>query len=69
VRLTVVPPIDESAEVVLREALRRVGLEQSSTVAPRAGWWRAGIDEAVERGVPGDDYALSPRSTRGATRA
>jgi hypothetical protein len=68
-RLTVVPPIDEATEEVFREALRRVGLEQSSVVPAGAAWWRAGIDAAVERGSPDDDYARSPRSTRGATRA
>ena len=68
-QLTVVPPMDVATEEVLREALRRVGLEQCSTVAVHAAWWRAGIDEAVERGSPEEDYARSPRSTRGATRA
>ena len=67
-RLTVVPPIDEVTEGGLREAVRRVGVEPPGNVLTRAPWWRAGLDDAVERNDR-DDYALSPRSTRGATRA
>lgn len=54
------PPVDEEVEDALREVLEPVRKPEPSA------WWRAAVDEAVERD---ESYAFSPRSTRGATRA
>ena len=54
------PPVETDVEQALREAL------ESIREPERSAWWRAAVDEAVERD---EDYAFSPRSTRGATRA
>lgn len=54
------PPVDEEVAQALREAL------ESTREPQRSAWWHAAVDEAVDRD---EDYAFSPRSTRGATRA
>jgi hypothetical protein len=60
-KLEVTPRVGEGLEQALRDALAAA----NAPPRPDDAWQRAGIDEAVERG----DYAFSPRSTRGATRA
>ncbi len=54
------PPVEEEVARALREALASIREPQ------RPVWWHAAVDEAVDRD---EDYAFSPRSTRGATRA
>jgi hypothetical protein len=58
--LEVTPQVDDEVVQALREVL------QPAREPERSAWWRAAVDEAVERD---EDYAFSPRSTRGATRA
>jgi hypothetical protein len=67
VRVTVDPPLDESVARALVALLR-----ESPAIASAAtgGAWReAALKEGVERSEGEPGYALSPRSTRGATRA
>jgi len=61
----VTPPVDEEVEQVLRDALAAARAPARTDARPSDAWRRAAIVEAVE----GEDYAFSPRSTRGATRA
>ena len=56
----VTPPVDENVEEALRAVL------EPAPEPERSAWWHAAVAEAVERD---EDYAFSPRSTRGATRA
>ena len=68
--LEVVPPLPPSEEQALTEALARAGLELDGLPSTYASAWRhAGLAEATGNGDDGEGYALSPRSTRGATRA
>ena len=63
--VTVDPPLDESIASALAALIR-----ESSATASRDGAWReAALREGVERSEDEPGYALSPRSTRGATRA
>jgi hypothetical protein len=69
--LDVSPPVSEAELAVLRAALGLTGLDRHSQERQGAAWWRAGTLEAVgcEPSDRPEAYALSPRSTRGATRA
>jgi hypothetical protein len=63
------PPLGERERQALSEALARVGARANRGPSAYDSAWRAaGLREAAELDEP-DDYALSPRSTRGATRA
>ena len=64
------PPLPDDERDALARALADAGepLEQQST-AYRSAWRRAAALEAVESEPDEDGYALSPRRTRGATRA
>ncbi len=67
--LEVDPPLGEPAERALIEALERAAAHVDvAPAAYRSAWRAAGLQEAAEPEEP-DDYALPPRSTRGATRA
>ena len=59
------PPLDAR----LLEALEAVVAPGAGHPAYESVWRRTGLAEACERGPSADRYALSPRSTRGATRA
>jgi hypothetical protein len=64
------PPLEEREAAVVSRVLE-MGIGSLATQSPPAAseWRRAAAREAVE-GEPEDArYALSPRSTRGATRA
>ena len=67
----VVPAVGDEDLLLLAKALEAAGgaggpAEQRLTSL----WWRVGVEEAVEAGdEPETAYALSPRNTRGATRA
>jgi hypothetical protein len=65
-----VPP-DSRAQAVAEAALALAGVETELVrAADGGGWLVAARAEAVDRDPRGDEsYALSPRSTRGATRA
>lgn len=63
------PALGEPEQRALIEALEQAGVQSGGTPpAYRSAWRAAGLLEAVEADEP-EDYALSPRSTRGATRA
>lgn len=62
------PPPERSEREALLVALAR--LERAHADDPyRAAWRRAGLYEASAADEADASYALSPRSTRGATRA
>lgn len=68
-RHSVHPPLAEPVEQAL-VALLRTSLVNTPGPASAGGAWRlAALLEGVERSQTESDYALSPRSTRGATRA
>lgn len=68
--LDVVPPVSPDEEQALAEALGRAGIELDGHAPGYEGAWRrAGLEEATGHGDEEPGYALSPRSTRGATRA
>jgi hypothetical protein len=60
--LEVSPPVDD----VLTSAVRDLLAEEREPEPLPPAWKRAALTEGVERE---ESYALSPRSTRGATRA
>ena len=68
--LEIVPPVREPELSALREALARAGVPlDGRRETPKSVWRRAAAREAVENEHEPPVYALSPRSTRGATRA
>jgi hypothetical protein len=70
VPIDVRPPLPDEARDALERALVEAGeaLEEQPS-AYRSAWRRAAALEAVDVEPDEDGYALSPRSTRGATRA
>ena len=64
--LSATPSLDPSEAEAVAEALESVGELSSNPTRRENAWWRAGVAEAV---AWDDDYAFSPRRTRGATRA
>jgi hypothetical protein len=69
VDLVVVPSVTAAERRALAAALERAGMRASAIHGYETAWRRSALREAVDRGEPEDGYALSPRSTRGATRA
>ena len=70
VRLETDPPLAPAELAVVRLALTRSGISvDKPPEAYTSRWKRAAAREAVENEDPRARYALSPRSTRGATRA
>lgn len=68
--LQVVPPLPDREREALASALARAGLPLDGSHPAYASPWRlAGLREAVSAELPRVAYTLSPRSTRGATRA
>lgn len=64
-----VPPVDGPGQRAVIVALERAGVRVKATPAAYASPWRvAALRESAEGEGP-EGYALSPRSTRGATRA
>lgn len=68
------PPLSEAERQVLTLVLARAGVSLDEAPGPYAGAWkraatREGIDNEPARVPVRGSYALSPRSTRGATRA
>jgi hypothetical protein len=69
VDLEVDPPLGEPGQRALIEALERAGARiDGKPTSYGSAWRRAGLREAADAAEP-EDYALSPRSTRGATLA
>jgi hypothetical protein len=68
--LDVHPPVAPEEGEALSRALERSGIELDAAPAAYAAPWRlAGLVEATTRDDDDGGYALSPRRTRGATRA
>ncbi len=67
----VTPPMGRSEREALLAALERTRMPASSGghIGRSTSWRRAGIREAVGDEETDGGYSLSPRSTRGATRA
>ena len=70
VRLELSPTVDDLDDAVLRRALEAAGIGLvSRPEAAVSAWSRVAAREAVDNQPARAGYALSPRSTRGATRA
>jgi hypothetical protein len=69
VGLSVDPPVEKQVYEALVAAFADSGVPADTS--PRYGdaWRLAALHEGMERDEPEPGYALSPRSTRGATRA
>jgi hypothetical protein len=68
VELDAIPPLLEEEHAALIAAIERAGIElDGAPSAYESAWRAAGLAEAT--GGEEDGYTLSPRSTRGATRA
>jgi hypothetical protein len=67
--LEVVPPLSEDEDAALRRGLATLGGRlDGRPESYRSAWRRTALREATDN-EPVPRYALSPRSTRGATRA
>jgi hypothetical protein len=69
VGLSIDPPVDEQVCEALVAMLGDVGGPALASPRYRDAWRLASLLEGIERDESEPDYALSPRSTRGATRA
>jgi hypothetical protein len=69
--IEVVPEVSADERRAFEHVLDGVRDEMSREPRRQSAWWRAGALEALEslNASDEDPYALSPRSTRGATRA
>ena len=65
----VAPAVADTEHRALLVALERTGARPSGAESYESAWRLAGLREAVDRDDADADYAFSPRSTRGATRA
>ena len=65
------PRLEAHELTAVRHALGRAGIRFDSLqpASSSSAWRRAALREGVEVELRPDRYALSPRSTRGATRA
>jgi hypothetical protein len=68
VKLDVEPPLEPALAKALGSLLEGA-LPETAGLSRDSPWRRAGLAEAVDGVEAPEDYALSPRSTRGATRA
>ena len=68
-RHSVHPPLAELVERALVALLRKARANAPGHASSGGAWRLAALLEGVERSQTESDYALSPRSTRGATRA
>jgi hypothetical protein len=70
VDVDVTPAVADTEHRALLVALERADVGSSGAQPPYESRWRlAGLREAVDCADADDDYAFSPRRTRGATRA
>jgi hypothetical protein len=70
VTLEAEPPVADEELLAIREALAVASaFTARETRLASSRWQRVAAREAVENEPAGRRYALSPRSTRGATRA
>jgi hypothetical protein len=67
--LDTTPAVDAVVRQALLGALREAGVDSSRASGYEGAWRRAALREAVEGDELELGYALSPRSTLGATRA
>jgi len=68
VELEAVPPLPEEERNALAVGIERAGIDLDGLPSGYESPWRA-VGLAEGTGSDGDGYTLSPRSTRGATRA
>jgi hypothetical protein len=67
--LDVVPPVPAEQRAALAHALTELGVRlDGQPTGYRSAWRRTAARESTDN-APTPRYALSPRSTRGATRA
>jgi hypothetical protein len=69
VELRAEPPLEPGVAKALATMLEEVDALGSGCNGDESAWRRAGLIEAVDGAEDAFDYAFSPRSTRGATRA
>jgi predicted secreted protein len=69
VELRAEPPLEPAVARALAALLEDVEALRSGCNGGESAWRRAGLVEAVDGAEDALDYAFSPRSTRGATRA
>jgi len=69
VQVSIEPPVAEPIRRALAELVLDRATERPGRLEYDDAWRRAGLEEGVFRGDADSDYAPSPRSTRGATRA
>lgn len=62
-------PLDAAVQQAIFAAFEEAGVRTSRALVYDDAWRRAALREAVEGDEPELGYALSPRSTLGATRA
>jgi hypothetical protein len=67
--LDATPAIDAAVEPALLAVLDDAGVRTPGSSGYDDAWRRAALHEGVDGDDPPVGYALSPRSTRGATRA
>jgi hypothetical protein len=69
VELEATPPLDPAVAKALASLLDEIDPGRPRDDSNGSPWLRAGLAEAISDSDDAVDYALSPRSTRGATRA
>jgi hypothetical protein len=69
VELRAEPPLEPAVARALAALLENVDAVGSGRNDDESTWRRAGFVEAMDLADDAFDYAFSPRSTRGATRA
>jgi hypothetical protein len=68
--LEVSPAVPEAQRLAVSHAVERAGIRlDGRPEAYASAWWRTAAQESVENVPAPVRYVLSPRSTRGATRA
>jgi hypothetical protein len=69
VNLEATPPLDPALAKALVALLEDLDARSPAHDGDDSAWRRAALAEAISDSDDAVDYALSPRSTRGATRA
>jgi hypothetical protein len=69
VQVDAIPPLEPGIAEALESVLDEVDAWRPELGRDDNAWRRAGLVEAADGAEDAVDYAFSPRSTRGATRA
>jgi hypothetical protein len=67
--IAIAPSVEDAERRALQAALQAVGASTDGSPRYADSWRHAALHEGVEPDELDADYALSPRRTRGATRA